>query len=133
MDEAFEAALFLDGEWFREGFEEGRAAGLGDREAYVLGAQAGRELGQEMGYCVGLAEALQKRPQVVAALGERKSARVQAAVARLLSCAALIDWKQPSSDKLSELVEEIRAKYRLLSALLGFAVEEEKISLAEDW
>jgi hypothetical protein len=119
LDDAMDAAVMIHDAWRREGEDEGRAAGVGDTDAFELGLRQGRELGREAGFAAGCCAAFRE-------LSERDEARwakVRGAVEQMERALAQINWADAGDESLSVCMETVRAKYKQACALLKLQVK----------
>ncbi|KAI3434668.1 hypothetical protein D9Q98_002732 [Chlorella vulgaris] len=114
----FDSALHLEEQHIHEGYQDGLQAGRrsGRAEGKALGLQKGFEVGHEVGYysgCCQLWRQLQTQdPQLW-------SQRVDKGIAALEEMVADFPLGNPRDERLQELMDGMRGKFKALLAMMG--------------
>ncbi len=149
LDDIFDACLNLEQSYYESGYERGREEGrvLGRDEGRILGMKEGWDIGFELGLYLGVAEALRSQRGALATTSstaettavenkrknasERKLARLVDGVYDSLTGSSLgrggeVDEGSmrrgdvhPRNDELHAYVQEVRAKFKMIAAMVG--------------
>ncbi|KAI8466918.1 MAG: hypothetical protein J3K34DRAFT_460648 [Monoraphidium minutum] len=122
MGDPFDALHSLEEEHIAEGYEAGRKAGLaaGLQEGRELGLQKGFEIGLEVGHYAGCARAWRALGALAPGAVPQRAERGIAALERLIADYPLYD---PQDERLHDLLEAMRARFKAVIATLGAAAD----------
>ncbi|MQL73113.1 hypothetical protein Taro_005457 [Colocasia esculenta] len=122
LDDIFEATLSLEEthkeEGYREGFADGTVAGR--EEARQLGLQHGFAIGQELGFYRGCTDVWAAAVRADPAAFSARIRRGFVLLGELLDRYPLLD---PEDESTQEVLEEIRLRFRAVTASLGVRLE----------
>ncbi|MCO5560146.1 hypothetical protein L7F22_013753 [Adiantum nelumboides] len=123
-EDIFETTLNIESAHFQNGFDEGFKDGVeaGKVEGREVGLKVGFQLGEELGFyqaCVDIWKAAISRcPQCF-------SARSQKSILLLEEQVKVYPLNNSSEERLQDMLEMIRAKYRAILAMLSVQIHYE--------
>ncbi|KAJ4831816.1 hypothetical protein Tsubulata_040607 [Turnera subulata] len=118
IDDIFKASLNLEDTHFKEGYEEGYSHGLasGKEDAQQMGLKMGFETGEELGFYRGCVDVWNA---VIRVDPTRFSRRVQGTVKQIGELLDKYPLLEPEEERVQELMEALRLKFRIIRAGLG--------------
>ncbi|CAH3019501.1 unnamed protein product [Porites evermanni] len=121
IDDAFDAAVFLEERFYekgyQEGFHDGKIKGLQDGRQ--LGLLKGCEIGGEVGFYLGFVS-LWLEIQLESPDAKPRCVKLLETVKDMLLSFPIND---PTNEEMFAKLEKIRAKFRQVCSLLGVSVE----------
>ncbi|KAL6136780.1 hypothetical protein ACLB2K_062075 [Fragaria x ananassa] len=122
MDDIFGESLNLEEIHIKQGFDDGHKDGLvaGKEEAKQVGLKVGFEVGEELGFYKGCVDVWNSAIRVDPT---RFSTRVQKGVRHMEELVERYPVMEPEDEKVQEIMEELRLKFKAVCASLGVKLE----------
>ncbi|KAL6143772.1 hypothetical protein ACLB2K_054467 [Fragaria x ananassa] len=122
MDDIFGESVNLEEIHIKQGFDDGHKDGLvaGKEEAEQVGLKVGFEVGEELGFYKGCVDVWNSAIRVDPT---RFSTRVQKGVRQMAELVERYPVMEPEDEKVQEIMEELRLKFKAVCASLGVKLE----------
>lgn len=123
-EDIFESSVNLEGSHLQQGFDDGfrDGVGIGKEEGREVGLKTGFELGEEIGFYRGCTDIWKATTEKEASAF---SARAQRNIRLLDEQLQAYPLLNPQDERLQDLLESLRAKFRAIMSMLSVHLDYE--------
>lgn len=124
LNDFLESSVLLEEAQYQEGFRDGCNDGLvsGKEEGREVGLKMGFQVGEELGFYRGCVDILNSVIQIDPSAF---SSRIRKNIEQLGALVNSYPLLEPENERVQEIMENMRLKFRVVSANLGVRLEHE--------